>query len=190
MKRLFAILAFLISGASFAQPAIPTVGFRETVIGTYADNAPVKSVQYDLPFGTYAYVIDSQRKEIILLLRNGKSRDGYLMVYDVNANAFKWKKEVESFRMVYGKNNVILVYGHKAVCLDRNTGEQLWYKPHSNVKHIDDRNGIALTDSCNAMDLKTGEILWTRRLPGLANWEELTYLDDTIPHHKGTRIDS
>jgi hypothetical protein len=143
----------------------------------------IKSVKHVFPYDVYAASIDTVQNEIIVLAKVSEKaatvNRGFLALYDMAADTFKWQQAVNMFDPIFTKEYIVLANSNGSACYQRSTGKFLWKNDFLFLRYIDDVHHIGVSSRGKGLDMKTGKTIWSRKLSSEEYWTDLAKLNDT-----------
>ena len=146
---------------------------------------------YILPTNIWRSSIDSAENKIRFQLRpltkNRKfyKAKGVICSFDLNTNEIEWQREVNYDKsLIQSYNNQYIdVKNRKSICVDMETGRDLWTVDANMIDVLPWKNlGLAYKTLNNrsdlmGIDLKSGKHLWTRKINKTYGWRQILPLD-------------
>jgi outer membrane protein assembly factor BamB len=184
MKFLRCLFFLLLPLSLAAQKGAVPLASQVVELATYIPTAtPIKGSRYLLPAQVHSYFYDSAKREIVLVLKKEKEINigavAELMVFDMVTGNVKWSLGINTFNVFVTGRYIISSENGNTHCYHRADGKQAWKKTDANIKYIDERTGIVLTDYIRALDINSGKIRWQKYLPLKYNWEDIVRADDS-----------
>ncbi|HYD21086.1 MAG TPA: hypothetical protein VEB40_06385 [Flavipsychrobacter sp.] len=155
---------------------------QEGIVGKdLLHNTPLNCLQFQLPYEIFSWKHDSARQEIIVLLRDkGMNLNrGYLSIFDMKTNSFRWEMPVSTFDIFTCRDRVLVTSSAATLCYNRADGQLQWRAEEIRIRHVDTLNEIGISSLGKGLDLKTGQIIWTKKLRGDDYLEDYVQLNDT-----------
>ena len=155
---------------------------QEGVAGTdLPHNTPLKCLQFQLPYEIFSWKYDSARQEIIVLLRDrGMNLNrGYLALFDMRTNAFRWEMPVSTFDIFTSRDRVLITSSAATLCYNRADGQLQWRAEQIRIRYADTLTEIGISSLGKGLDLKTGQVIWTKKLRADDYLEDYVQVNDT-----------
>lgn len=197
MKTLIFALFIVISVTSYCQKTELTILTNQKVLGkNLVGGTDITGTEFIFPDRIQDTYLDTTLGFLTVQLRgtskNGKwlNSKGDILVYDLNSDVLKWSKKINyhTSSVQQFSNMIILTVANKSHCLDINTGRELW-EVRNDIYFVDPisntgigykyRVGDNISDNLEGINLKTGEVLWERKLSREYVWNKVFYLNDT-----------
>ncbi|WP_276134782.1 PQQ-binding-like beta-propeller repeat protein [Polluticoccus soli] len=169
----------------------------KTVGKNLVTNQPIRGKEIYFGERIHHTEIDTQQQLMTVQLRgtsaNGKWMDntGDHILYDLKQKRGKWRKNIvyeTAFIENFGKY-ILEIKEDRTHRLNPEDGKPLW-STKNRVYFADPELEIGIgykfsfwsggqTDKLEGINLKTGEDIWSRRVGGEYNWNDLLYMDDS-----------
>lgn len=171
------------------------VTYHEKVYGNfYLDNSPIRGFELRFEDRIHKSFIDTMEGLLTVELRNTNNSGtklrykGRIVQYDLINNGVLWTREIN-----YKKNNfdningTILISSLKSIyCLDLRTGKEalelktdLYFSDRKKNLGLGYKFPHGISNMLEGINLKNGEVLWTRKLNREFGWQDSFFLDDT-----------
>jgi len=197
MKKILTFLLFSLVGLiCFAQnDGYRVISSEKTIGKDVINNSEIEAKEYILSEYIYDFYFDSVTNLFVLQLRglsdNKKyfSNDGELIVFDPIKNGILWSKDVNYFADSYKLcvDKLINLTRNKSIAYDINTGIELW-RAKDIIFYYDTLSAIALgykiqfgggyNYKIEAIDIKTGNPKWKRKMFGMERAQNIFNLND------------
>jgi hypothetical protein len=196
MKKIIIGLLILVSVESFSQKKDFQVLHNAKVVGkNVIDSSEIKGVEYIFPERIQETFMDTTNGFLTVQLRGLKkekwlSNNGNILQYDLNNKSLLWSKKIayQTSSLQQFSNAMIFTVANRSNCLNIRTGDEIW-ELKNNIYHVDPVNNVGIgyrfknstgySNEIEGIDLKSGEVIWTRDLNREYGWNDILYTNDS-----------
>jgi len=163
----------------------------------FISNTDIRAKRYDFPENIFKWGVDDSTKMMSIQLRgtleNGSDLkdSGFVALVDLSTREMRWKQEVDFRNSTIEQYDKLLMKTDGDVCstLNNATGENKWLakyilcyiNPHLQIGagYMSSRDGNGINNIVG-IDLRTGELLWKRKIDKDYTLNEFIPLNDSV----------